>query len=230
ALAAGSAGALRVDASGPVSPKGELSTAPLLGGGRSVARALASAIRTRHGRPDLVLCGDRSADCGTGALPGFLAAELGAAQALGAVWLRDAGPGRLLVHRRLDQGRREELRVGSPAVVSVEAAGVHLRRASLPAVVASRHTRIPVVTGPAAHGATGPRVLGSGPYRPRTHALAPPPGDEPVQRLRALTGALSDRTPPRVAGPLPPGEAVDELLNYLRERGYLPHDGEVANR
>ena len=50
--------------------------------GPPIAAALAP-----FGPPALVLCGDRSADRGTGALPAFLAHELGAAQALGLVRL-----------------------------------------------------------------------------------------------------------------------------------------------
>ncbi len=40
-----------------------------------------------------------------------------------------------------------------------------------------------------------------------------------------LTGAFKARTSARVVGPLPAPEAVDELLGYLRERGYLPESG-----
>ncbi len=39
-----------------------------------------------------------------------------------------------------------------------------------------------------------------------------------------LTGALVERTPPTVLGPLSPGQAADELLGYLRRRGYLAAD------
>ncbi len=55
--------------------------------GSQTAAALAAAIRT-VGQPDLVLCGDRSADRGSGSVPAFSAAEPGkAAQALGLVQL-----------------------------------------------------------------------------------------------------------------------------------------------
>ena len=64
----------------------------------------------------------------------------------------------LRVHRRLDGGRREVLRVRGPAVVSVEAAGVRLRRAALPATLASRDAAIPVtrMAGAAAHRVARP--------------------------------------------------------------------------
>ncbi len=56
-----------------------------------LAAALAEAIADRL--PGLVICGDRTPDRGTGALPAFLAHELGAAQALGLVSLAAVQPG-----------------------------------------------------------------------------------------------------------------------------------------
>ena len=87
--------------------------ADLVGDERTLAAALATAIR-RVGPPALVLCGDRSSDRGTGALPAFLAHELEAAQALGLVSLEpellsagsDEAPA-VRAERRLDGGRRE---------------------------------------------------------------------------------------------------------------------------
>ena len=63
ALASGANSATRVDASPELD-------------GRTVAGAIADHL---HGA-DLVLCGDYSIDRGTGSVPAFLAAELGAAQ------------------------------------------------------------------------------------------------------------------------------------------------------
>ena len=85
---------------------------------QDLARTILAAFEP-WGPPSLVVCGDRSADRGTGALPGFLAHELGAAQALGLVSLEpDAatvGAARALVaERRLDGGWREQLRVPLP--------------------------------------------------------------------------------------------------------------------
>jgi len=169
--------------------------------------------------PDLVLCGDRSADRGTGSFPAFLAAALNAAQALGVVRLEPEGDGELRVHRRLDGGRREVLRVRRPAVVSVEAAGVRLRRAGLPETLASRRAVIPVVDAPAAAGHRVP-VLGAHPYRPRPREL-PVPSGTALHRTLELTGALVERTPPTVVGPLSPEQAADELLGFLRRHGYF---------
>jgi electron transfer flavoprotein beta subunit len=217
ALAAGAAEALRVEpAGGAASPR----PADLVGGGQESAAALAAALRQRCGAPDLVLCGDHSADRGTGSFPAFLAAALNAAQVLGVVRIEPEDDGVLRVHRRLDGGRREVLLVRRPAVVSVEAAGVRLRRAGLPVTLASAHAVIPVARAPADTAGQRIRVLGAHPYRPRPREL-PGPSGSALRRMLELTGALVERTPPAVLGPLSPGQAADELLGYLRRLGYL---------
>ncbi|MGB8650259.1 MAG: mycofactocin-associated electron transfer flavoprotein beta subunit, partial [Mycobacteriales bacterium] len=117
----------------------------LAGDERLLARALVTALG--DDRPDLVLCGDRSPDRGTGALPAFVAHELGAVQAPGLVSLELEGR-ELVAERRLDHGRRERMRVPLPAVCSVEGAGVRLRRAALPASLAAASAPVPTVAVP----------------------------------------------------------------------------------
>ena len=215
ALAAGAAEALRVESGGAgAGPR----PADLVGGGPECAAALAASLRQRYGVPDLVLCGDRSTDRGTGSFPAFLAAALGAEQALGVVRM-EPEDGMLRVHRRLDGGRREVLLVRRPAVVSVEAVGVRLRRAGLPATLACEHAAIPVARAPAV-ATRRIRILSTHPYRPRPREL-PGPSGSALHRVLELTGALAERTPPTVLGPLTPGQAADELLQYLRRYGYL---------
>ena len=171
ALAVGAAQALRVEVPGRAAgPR----PAGLVGGEQESAAALAAALRQHYGVPDLVLCGDLAADRTTGSFPAFLAASLGAEQALGCVRLEPVDDHTLRVHRRLDGGRREVLMVRPPAVVSVEAAGVRLRRAGLPATLATGNTAITVASTPAA-AARRIRVLGTHPYRPRPRELPGPP-------------------------------------------------------
>jgi len=176
--------------------------------------------------PDLVLCGDLAADRGTGSFPAFLAASLGAEQALGCVRLEPGDDRTLRVHRRLDGGRREVLIVRPPAVVSVEAAGVRLRRAGLPATLAKGDAAITVASTPVA-ATRRVRILGAHPYRPRPRELPAPTGTA-LRRMLELTGALVQRTPPAVVGPLAPEEAASELLAYLRRWGYVSADYELA--
>lgn len=207
----------------PFGPAAEY-IADLAGDTRGLAGALVEAIRT-VGEPALVLCGDHSPDRGTGALPAQLAHALGGAQALGLVDLRvePGGERRLLGERRLDGGRRERLRVPTPAVCSAEAAGVRLRRAALPALLAAGDVTVPVVVPAGAHAAlAGPvRVEAVRAYRPRTRVVPPPAGATPRDRLLALTGALVAHEPPMIVGPVPPAEAADALLAYLTRAGYL---------
>ena len=118
-----------------------------------------------------MVCGDVSADRGSGSVPAFVAAELGVAQALGLVERRPAtATAARRVTRRLDGGRREVLAVTAPAVLSVEGAVARLRRASLPAELAARTAPIEVVPGrpgPSTHGADVARLPPSATRRRR---------------------------------------------------------------
>ena len=268
ALAAGAAGVLRVDW-----PEADYLDG-LAADEQALAAALAGALGPR--RPALVLCGDRSADRGTGALPAFLAHELGAAQALGLVSLTlpgdpdpgvtqrepaagdapaaDAGPlsegetapaaiaggaaaeaglaheaGRLGLagERRLPGGWRERLWIGLPAVCSVEAAGISLRRAPLDAMLASRRAGIPVVRPPAAAAAQSRLAAGPPrPYRPRTREAPAAPAGPARERLAELSGVLVQRDPPTLLGPATPEEAAAALLDFLRKTGSGEGPGE----
>ena len=101
ALAAGAAEVLRVELGGRTEGA---DAARLVGGSPVAAAALAAALLRHYGTPGLVLCGDRTADRGTGSFPAFLAAELRAQQALGAVRIVTGEAGTLQVTRRLDGG------------------------------------------------------------------------------------------------------------------------------
>jgi len=167
----------------------------------------------------VVCCGDYSADRGSGSVPAFLAHQLEAAQALGLTSLQSREPGCLVARRRLDSGRREHLRVTAPAVISVEPGAARLRRASLSGLLAARKVPIEVTEGTAAHRPRVP-VMRTAPYRPRPRILPAPRDPLPRARLLALTGALTERTPPRVVR-APCEEAADELIRYLKDKGYL---------
>jgi electron transfer flavoprotein beta subunit len=207
ALAAGAHGVLRAE--GPDHD------------GAATASTLHRALLERHGPPDLVVCGERSVDRGTGSTPAFLAARLGAAQALGLTDLAVEGTA-LRAVRRLDGGRREVLRVPLPAVCSVEATGIRPRRAPLPAVLAARRTDVPVVRvdppGPPDHPV---RTVAVRPYRPRPKVLPAPTSDTARERMLALTGTFAQRAVPRTVTVSDPVRAVDELLGFLRANGYL---------
>ncbi|MGC8464046.1 MAG: mycofactocin-associated electron transfer flavoprotein beta subunit [Acidimicrobiales bacterium] len=217
----------RVETRASPDPDGPTTRVPGLGAlvldQRDQARALAAAI-AGLGPVGVVLCGDRSPDRGTGELPAFLAHELGLPQALGLVRLDPADDG-LVGLRRLDGGWREQLRIPTPAVCSVEGAGVVLRRASLAAVVATAGQAVPVVTVPvpavprrAGRVVTGPAV----PFRPPTHVVPAPHEPDPRDRIARLTGVLVAHEPTQVVGPVDATEAADTLLAYLARHGMAP--------
>ena len=183
-----------------------------------VATALAEHVQ----EADLVICGDYSMDRGTGSVPAFLAAELGAAQALGLVEVgvsETATPagstGNLRVLRRLDGGRREVLDVPTPAVISVEGAVARLRRAPLSAALASRSAEITVVPGP--FGRLPESEVH--PYRPRPRTLPAPEGTA-LARVRELldVGGSEANTEKLELEPL---KAAAKIVEQLHEWGYL---------
>jgi len=179
-----------------------------------VAAALAPALSA----VDVVVCGDWSLDRGSGSVPAFLAADLGAAQALGVVAIEPAGPAIVDAERRLDGGRRERLRVTAPAVISVEGASARLRRASLSGVRAAQRAPLTTMAGPE-NGDHGGGALRRGPLRPRPKVLPPPdPSLPPRDRILALTGSLVERTPPQ-RWALEPSQAAERIIDQLRAWG-----------
>ena len=202
--------------SGHQSPDGprRCEGADLAGDPAGLASRLAATIRSL-GRPLLVVCGDRSSITGTGAVPAMLAHHLGAAQALGLVSLSFEPARTVLGERRLDAGWRERLRLTPPAVCSVEGAGVRLRRASLDGALAAASAAVPVAPAQVRVGSALVRAGAPRFYRPRTKVVPPPEGGT-HERIVSLTGAMAQREPPRVVGPLGPGEAAAELLEFLQ--------------
>ena len=231
ALRLGEAWELPVTAitAGPAEAQSVLRDAAAFGAGRLVrvpeeagapSEAVARSLAPLLGGAVVVCCGDYSADRGSGSVPAFLAGELAAAQALGLTRLTPEGAGVLVGQRRLDGGRRELLRVSAPAVISVEPGAARLRRAPLSGLMAASQATIET---PATDRGTDRRrvhVLRTVPYRPRPKTLPPPSGGSPRDRLLALTGSETERTPPRVVRAAPE-EAADELIRYLKDQGYL---------
>jgi electron transfer flavoprotein beta subunit len=187
--------------------------------GDAPSEAVADALASMLDGAAVVCCGDYSADRGSGSVPAFLAHKLESAQALGLTGLAPREQGGLIAQRRLDGGRREHLQVTAPAVISVEPGVARLRRAPLPGLLGAGAVAIEVAEGGAARR---PRVTvtRTAPYRPRPKSLPPPRDPLPRARLLALTGALTERTPPRVVR-APCDEAADELMAYLKDQGYL---------
>jgi len=171
----------------------------------------------------VVVCGDYSADRGSGSVPAYLAHLLGAEQALGLVGVTADGAGRVAGVRRLDGGRREDLVATAPAVLSVEGSVATLRRASLAATLGAHVTEVEVVPGRPDPRAEQPRTE---PWRPRARSVPAPTGADALDRVVQLTGAFVERTPPRTVE-LPPAEAAQAVLDQLRTWGYLEPLGDL---
>ena len=199
ALAVGAAGAVRVDL---------VADAP--------SDVVASGLARACGDASVVVCGDYSIDRGSGSVPAYLAGALGAAQALGLVEVATDGD-TLVATRRLDAGRRERLRVPTPAVLSVEGIA-RLRRADVAASLAARTATIEVVAGPAHAPLVEPERA---PYRPRPRELPAPAGDSALARTLALTGtAATGEAKVREEVVLDPIAAADKIEEQLRAWGY----------
>lgn len=200
ALACGATRAVRIDA-------------PISTTGHDVAAAIANHLADAT----WVWCGDHSLDRGAGSVPAFIAAQLGAEQALGVIHVAVDGP---TVHatRRLDGGYRELLTVRAPAVVSVEGATARLRRASLPALRAAAVAEISVVAP--ATGADQAEFMVR-PYRPRARALPPPTGSTPLERLRTLTDAGAAAAARGEQVVLDPVDAAARIVRALRDWGHV---------
>ncbi|MGI9052987.1 MAG: mycofactocin-associated electron transfer flavoprotein beta subunit [Ilumatobacteraceae bacterium] len=204
ALAVGAVRAVRIDSSADL---------------RSDAVAWAIAEVARDAR--WVVCGDASSDRGSGAVPAFLAAELGAAQALGLVTVEadrgDGGDGETVrAVRRLDGGRREVLSVAAPAVLSVEGSVARLRRAALTAKVGTRTMPIEVLAGPSGPLDEPAAVVA---YRPRPRAMPVPAGDA-LARVRTLTDLAGGPVGHGEVVTLDPPAAAAKILATLTTWGY----------
>lgn len=193
---------------------------------------VAAALATVLTGADWIVCGDQSADRGSGSVPAFLAAELAAAQALGLIAVDSAGatteaggPTPVRAVRRLDGGRREVLEITAPAVMSVEGSVASLRRASLPAELAAARATIDVTAAPIGATSTTSVIAPDQirPFRPRARPMAAPDGDTALDRIRAITDAGTTVSHGETVT-LDPPEAAARIVAALREWGYLVAD------
>jgi electron transfer flavoprotein beta subunit len=226
-------GAVTVACVGPVGADGVLRDALAAGAGRVVridapadtdSRQVAIALAAIVAGSDFVLCGDYSADRGTGSVPAFLAHELGAAQALGLVGVDVTGTAptdALHVVRRLDGGRREVLAVSAPAVLSVEGSVRRLRRASLAATVRSKSADIELVGSTTASGDPAHHAVALvTPYRPRARTL-PAPAGSVLSRVREILDVGASDTTTVEMVELDPAAAAARIVEQLRRWGHL---------
>ena len=189
----------------------------------SASRVVASELAGVCTEATLLICGNASADRGSGTVGAFAAAQRGTPMALGLVKVeRGETPGVLVVERRLDRGARERLEVRAPAVISVEGSVATLRRASLAGALSAAQMALSVgqpgrADAPAELATSMPRQ-----HRVRTRRVAAPsPALSPQDRVLQLSGARGQRRAPRLEY-LEPAPAADAILAQLAEWGYLP--------
>ncbi len=192
-----------------------------LSGGVRAGRLLAAAIG--RDAADFVICGSRSSDSGSGAVPATIAEVLGMPLVTNVVSIR--GKEALEVERRLSGGRRQVVRVQAPAVLTVEES---LCEPRYPSVVARRRAdraEISVRTA-AALGIDMPTpalmlVRLQGPRPLSARLVAPPPEMGARQRLAYVLAGGPDqkRASSRLEGPA--AAQADQLVAFLRANGAL---------
>jgi electron transfer flavoprotein beta subunit len=204
------------------------------------ARIVAAAVRRIS--PDVVVAGERGLAGATGALPALAAAHLGWPCVDGVIRLAREGS-ELVVVRRLRGGRREELEVPSPSVVTVTADSAEPRyvslRARCDAAARGHETWTPADLGLAdgdVRAAVRLRVHRIDWPRPRprrTAAVAPPGGPRSAaDRLRQLVGgggAGAVRADPATPSPSPssriaegdPRAIADRIVAFLEQHGFV---------
>ena len=186
------------------------------------------------------VAGERGLAGATGALPALVAAHLGWPSVDGAIRLAREED-ELVVERRLPGGRREELAVPCPGVVTVAADSVEPRYVSVrrPARRGAARPRDLVAGGPRSHGERRARG-GEGPGGPGglAAAAAPPdgrggpggPARSAADRLRQLVGGGRAGAGPERSGRTPPASGLvegdpravaDRIMAFLEQRGFV---------
>lgn len=192
-----------------------------LGGGTRSGRLLAAAIA--QSKADFVVCGARSSDSGSGAVPATIAELLGVPLVTNVVSI--SGTETLEVERRLEGGRRQTVRVQAPAVLTVEE---NLCEPRYPSVVARRRAERMAISQrtPSELGVELPMpalalLKLQGP-RPLAARLAAPPTGLPARLRLAYVlagGPDQKRASQRLEGPV--ASQADQLMAFLRANGAL---------
>jgi electron transfer flavoprotein beta subunit len=203
----------------------------------AMARVVAAAV-PRIG-PDVIVAGERGLAGATGALPALVAAHLGWPCVDGVIRL-SREEGELVVERRLRGGRREELAVPSPGVVTVAADSVEPRYVSVRAR-RDAERRGHQAWSLADLGLAGESVrdavrlrLGRVDWprpRPRRTAAAAPagPARSAADRLRQLVGGGRAGAGPATPSAPPtsglvegdPRAVADRILAFLEQQGFV---------
>lgn len=191
----------------------------------ATATLLAAALRLQ-GLPDLVLCGTRSVDRGSGQVPALLAETLGWPVVTDVTSLVIDGQG-ARVQQRLARGAREQSAVQLPAVLALEPGLVRLRQASMPGLMQAKRATIPIYHLAALGLAPGdlrfpsPTLRAVSPPRPRARATFIPDSSRPhYERIdQILSAGVTSKSGQMIEGP--PEAMAEAIISFLREHGFL---------
>jgi electron transfer flavoprotein beta subunit len=190
-----------------------------------VARLLAAALQT-DGMPDVLLCGSRSADQGSGQVPALLAEYLGWPVATDVTHL-EMHTGHVRVQCRLARGAREERELRLPAIIALEPGLLRLRQASMMGMLTAARADIPV-SSLADLGLTredvrlpAPLLQAVGPARPRPRAMFMPDSSQPAhERIEQIISAgVTRKAGQMIEGQ--PDEMAEAIVAFLREQGFV---------
>jgi len=201
----------------------------------AMARVVSAAVRRIA--PDVVVAGERGLAGATGALPALVAAHLGWPCVDGAIRL-GREEHELVVERRLRGGRREELGVPCPGIVTVAADSVEPRYVSVRArrdAARRGHETWSLADLGLTEGAVRAavrlrldRVDWPRPRPRRTAAAAPAgPPRSAADRLRQLVGGAGASRSAPAAPPASrlvegdPRAVADRILTFLEQHGFV---------
>jgi electron transfer flavoprotein beta subunit len=195
----------------------------------AMTRVVAAAVRRIA--PDIVVAGERGLAGATGALPALVAAHLRWPSIDGAIRLGREG-NEIVAERRLPGGRREELDVPHPAVVTVTADSVEPRYVSVGARRAATRRGHETwsladleLTTETVRAAVRLRLGRVDWPRPRPRRTAAAPARSAAERLRQLVGGGAARPGPTAAPESrlvegDPRAVADRILAFLEQSGF----------
>lgn len=209
---------------------------PAFEGGDTLATARVLSRAVGELGADLVLCGSRATDGATGQTPLQIGELMGTPAFSGVVHLEPLGDASgLLVHQKLERGRRAVVRCEVPAVLAIEAGVCRLRYPRLRDRFQARRARIEhwdcrrlgLKAEEVGERGSCVRVEEIGPAKPDMRGLFVPENDlSGTERWQAVIsgglggspGASAESQSRRLEGP--PEAMVERLLDFLAHEGF----------
>lgn len=181
----------------------------------------------RRERPDLVICGNATADSGMGCVGPFIAENMDLPQITGVVKAEvSSDKKRIIAVRRLDKGNREVVECALPAVLSVEPGMTAPKYVSVNAEILARRKKLQRFDlkklGIDGNDQVRTRIIKIEPPRPRTKITAAPDSTlSPAERMKfIMSGGLSMKKDRNILSG-PAEQLAGEIFEFLLEKGLL---------